>query len=283
MFRLRRFLNLFYFDFIYNKKFYALLIAQILGMIFISYLLVRFYFNFSATDFLRFIAPKIFILTLIISMFAIYDYYKVIHDPFKNILYFSLPVSSFEHYFFNLIKYLIALPLILIFLYYLGFNILLFLDNVFFLRSENAVYLELSYLSDFLFFRYFDFLSIFSIFIFFRIAFKTHSFVKTLIVFLGTVFLLFSFTSFFHSVFKYSPCSSDLIFYFDRFLDDLFLKMFYSLGFFLYLASYFKIVEFGSVRKKGNLFAIVGFLIFLVMFNYYYLTKGSFYCFVNYN
>ncbi len=53
MFSLKRFLNLFYFDFIYNKKFYTLLIIQVLGMIFISYLLVRFYFNFSATDFLK--------------------------------------------------------------------------------------------------------------------------------------------------------------------------------------------------------------------------------------
>ncbi len=99
MFSLKRFLNLFYFDFIYNKKFYTLLIIQVLGMIFISYLLVRFYFNFSATDFLKFFAPKIFILTLIISIFTMCDYYKVIHDPFRNILYLSLPVSTFEHYF----------------------------------------------------------------------------------------------------------------------------------------------------------------------------------------
>ncbi|WNY66912.1 hypothetical protein [Borreliella lusitaniae] len=280
MFSLKRFLNLFYFDFIYNKKFYILLIVKILGMIFISYLLVRFYFNFSPTNFLRFFIPKIFILTLIMSMFAMCDYYKVIHDPFRNIFYFSLPVSTFEHYFFNLIKYLFALPLILIFFYYLGFNIFLFLDNAFFLRNEGVVFLEPRYLSDFFFFRYFNFLSIVPIFMFFRIAFKTHPFVKVLIFSLGTIVLLFFFMSFLYLVFKYLPCSSDSIFSFDRFLGDPFLKKIYSLGFFLYLASYFKIVEFGSVRKRANLFAIGGFLVFLVMFNYYYLTKGSLYCFV---
>ncbi|MGF7101157.1 hypothetical protein [Borreliella kurtenbachii] len=283
MFSLKRFLNLFYFDFVYNRKFYTLLIIQILGMIFISYLLVRFYFNFSATDFLKFFAPKIFILTLIISIFTMCDYYKVIHDPFRNILYLSLPVSTFEHYFFNLIKYLFALPLILIIIYYLGVNIFLFLDSAFFLRGEGTTFLELRYFSDFLFFRYFNFLSIFPIFMFFRIAFKTHPFVKVLIFFLGVIVLLFFFTSFLYWGFKYVPCSSDLIFSFDRFLGDLFFKIVYSLGFFLYLASYFKIVEFGSIRKKSNLFAILGFLVFLAMFNYYYLTKGSLYCFVNYN
>ncbi|QFI14682.1 hypothetical protein QIA37_03430 [Borrelia sp. CA_690] len=283
MFSLKRFLNLFYFDFVYNKKFYILLIIQILGMIFISYLLVRFYFNFLVADFLRFFAPKIFILTLIISMFAMCDYYKVIHDPFRNILYLSLPVSTFEHYVFNLIKYLFALPLILIFFYYLGVNVFLFLDNVFFLRSEDAVFLELRYLSDFFFFRYFNFLFIFPVFMFFRISFKTHPFVKVLIFFLGSIVLLFFFTSFLYRGFKYLPCSSDLIFSFDRFLSDFFLKMVYSFGFFLYLASYFKVVEFGSIRKKSNLFAIVGFLVFLAMFNYYYLTKGSLYCFINHS
>ncbi|WKC76280.1 hypothetical protein [Borreliella valaisiana] len=284
MFSLKRFLNLFYFDFVYNKKFYILLIVKILGMIFISYLLVRFYFNFTATDFLKFFVPKILILTLIVSMFVMCDYYKVIHDPFKNILYLSLPVSTFEHYFFNLIKYLFMLPLSLIFFYYLGLNIFLFLDNVFFLRSgEGFAFLELRYLSDFFFFRYFNFLSIFPIFMFFRIAFKTHPFVKVFIFFLGAIILLFFSTSFIYSVFKYSPCSSDLIFSFDRFLGDFFLKIVYSSAFFLYLASYFKIVELGSVRKKSNLFAIVGFLVFLAMFNCYYLTKGSLYCFVNYN
>ncbi|WNY69966.1 hypothetical protein [Borreliella andersonii] len=283
MFSLKRFLNLFYFDFIYNKKFYTLLIIQILGMIFISYLLVRFYFNFSATDFLKFFAPKIFILTLIISIFSMCDYYKVIHDPFRNILYLSLPVSTFEHYFFNLIKYLFVLPLILIFIYYIGVNIFLFIDSAFFLRGENDAFLELRYFSDFLFFRYFNFLSIFPIFMFFRISFKTHPFVKVLISFLGAIALLFFFTSFLYLGFKYVPCSSDLIFSFDRFLGGLFFKMIYGLGFFLYLASYFKIVEFGSIRKKSNLFAILGFLVFLAMFSYYYLTKGSLYCFVNYN
>ncbi|WPM05760.1 hypothetical protein QIA41_01410 [Borreliella sinica] len=283
MFSLRRFLNLFYFDFFYNKKLYILSIVQILGMIFISYLLIRFYFNFSAIDFLRFFVPKIFVLTLIISMFAMYDYYKVIHDPFRNILYFSLPVSTFEHYFFNLIKYLFILPLILILFYYLGLNIILFLDNAFFLRSGNAVFLELGYLYDFFFFRYFNFVSIFSIFMFFRITFKTHPFVKVLIFFLGAIVLLFFFTSFLYLVFKYSPCSSDLIFSFDRFLGNFFFKMVYNLGGFLYLASYFKIVEFGSVRKKSNLFVIAGVLVSLAMFNYYYLTKGSLYCFVNYD
>ncbi|SCW27808.1 hypothetical protein SAMN02983004_00280 [Borreliella japonica] len=283
MLSLKRFLNLFYFDFVYNKKFYILLIIQILGMIFISYLLFRFYFNFSAIDFLRFFVPKIFILTLIMSMFAICDYYKVIHDPFRNILYLTLPVSTFEHYFFNLIKYLFVLPLVLIFFYYLGFNIFLFLDNAFFLRSEGAVFLELRYLSDFFFFRYFNFLSIFPIFIFFRIAFKTHPFVKVFIFFLGFIVLLFFFTSFLYLVFKYLPCSLDLVFSFDRFLGDFFLKIIYNLGFFLYLASYFKIVELGSIRIKGNLFAILGFLVSLAMFNYYYLTKGSLYCFVNYD
>ncbi len=118
---------------------------------------------------------------------------------------------------------------------------------------------------------------------FFRITFKTHPFVKVLIFFLGTIVLLFFFTSFLYLGFKYVPCSSDLIFSFDRFLGDLFFKIVYSLGFFLYLASYFKIVDFGSIRKKSNLFAILGFLVFLAMFNYYYLTKGSLYCFVNYN
>ncbi|WP_151060207.1 hypothetical protein [Borreliella turdi] len=283
MFSLKRFLNLFYFDFFYNKKFYILLIVKILGMIFISYLLVRFYFNFAATDFLRFFVPKIMGLVLIISMFAMCDYYKVIHDPFRNILYLSLPVSTFERYFFNLIKYLFGLPLILIFLYYLGFNIFLFLDGAFFAREENAVFLELRYLSDFFFFRYFNFLSIFPIFMFFRMSFKTHPFVKVLIFFLGTIVLLLSFTSFLYLIFKYSPCSLDLIFSFDRFLGDFFLKIVYSSAFFLYLASYFKIVEFGSIRKKSNLFAILGFLIFLAMFNYYYLTKGSLYCFVKYD
>ncbi len=212
MFSLKRFLNLFYFDFFYNKKFYILLIIKILGMIFISYFLVRFYFNFTATDFLRFFVPKIMVLTLIISMFAICDYYKVIHDPFRNILYLSLPVSTFERYFFNLIKYLFALPLILIFFYYLGLNIFLFLDNAFFVRGENAVFLELRYLSDFFFFSYLNFLSIFPIFMFFRIAFKTHPFIKVLIFFLGNIVLLFFFTSFLYLVFKYVPCSSDLIF-----------------------------------------------------------------------
>ncbi|MBB6042561.1 hypothetical protein QIA34_03420 [Borreliella yangtzensis] len=284
MFSLKRFLNLFYFDFVYNKKFYILLIVKILGMIFISYFLVRFYFNFTATDFLKFFVPKILILTLIVSMFAMCDYYKVIHDPFKNILYLSLPVSTFEHYFFNLIKYLFILPLILIFFYYLGLNIFLFLDNVFFLRNgEGFAFLELRYLSDFFFFHYFNFLSVFPIFMFFRIAFKTYPFIKVFIFFLGNIILLFFFTSFIYSVFKYSPCSSDLIFSFDRFLGGFFLKIIYSSVVFLYLASYFKIVEFGSVRKKSNLFAIVGFLVFLAMFNYYYLTKGSLYCFVNYN
>ncbi|ABH01844.1 hypothetical protein [Borreliella afzelii] len=283
MFCLKRFLNLFYFDFFYNKKFYGLLIVKILGMIFISYFLVRFYFNVTPIDFLRFFVPKILILTLIVSMFAMCNYYKVIHDPFRNILYLSLPVSTFEHYFFNLIKYLVALPLILIFFYYLGFNIFLFLDSAFFLRGESAVFLELKYLSDFFFFSYFNFLSIFPIFMFFRITFKTHPFVKLLIFFLGTIVLLFFFTSFLHLVFKYSPCSSDLIFSLDRFLGDFFFKMVYSSVFFLYLASYFKIAEFGSVRKKSNLFAIVGFLVFLAMFNYYYLTKGSLYCFVKYD
>ncbi|WKC79032.1 hypothetical protein QIA30_03415 [Borreliella turdi] len=283
MFSLKRFLNLFYFDFFYNKKFYILLIVKILGMIFISYLLVRFYFNFAATDFLRFFVPKIMVLALIISMFAMCDYYKVIHDPFRNILYLSLPVSTFERYFFNLIKYLFALPLILIFFYYFGLNIFLFLDGAFFAREENAVFLELRYLSDFFFFRYFNFLSIFPIFMFFRMSFKTHPFAKVLIFFLGTIVLLLSFTSFLYLVFKYSPCSLDLIFSFDRFLGDFFLKIVYSSAFFLYLASYFKIVEFGSIRKKSNLFAILGFLIFLAMFNYYYLTKGSLYCFVKYD
>ncbi|WKC78116.1 hypothetical protein QIA31_03375 [Borreliella turdi] len=283
MFSLKRFLNLFHFDFFYNKKFYILLIVKILGMIFISYLLVRFYFNFAATDFLRFFVPKIMVLALIISMFAMCDYYKVIHDPFRNILYLSLPVSTFERYFFNLIKYLFALPLILIFFYYFGLNIFLFLDGAFFAREENAVFLELRYLSDFFFFRYFNFLSIFPIFMFFRMSFKTHPFVKVLIFFLGTIVLLLSFMSFLYLVFKYSPCSLDLIFSFDRFLGDFFLKIVYSSAFFLYLASYFKIVEFGSIRKKSNLFAILGFLIFLAMFNYYYLTKGSLYCFVKYD
>ncbi|EED29277.1 hypothetical protein PT136_02880 [Borreliella garinii] len=283
MFSLKRFLNLFYFDFFYNKKFYILLIIKILGMIFISYFLVRFYFNFTATDFLRFFVPKIMVLTLIISMFAICDYYKVIHDPFRNILYLSLPVSTFERYFFNLIKYLFALPLILIFFYYLGLNIFLFLDNAFFVRGENAVFLELRYLSDFFFFSYLNFLSIFPIFMFFRIVFKTHPFIKALIFFLGNIVLLFFFTSFLYLVFKYVPCSSDLIFSFDRFLGDFFFKIVYGSAFFLYLASYFKIVELGSVRKKSNLFAILGFLVFLAMFNYYYLTKGSLYCFVKYD
>lgn len=282
MFSLKRFLNLFYFDFFYNKKFYILLIIKILGMIFISYFLVRFYFNFTATDFLRFFVPKIMVLTLIISMFAMCDYYKVIHDPFMNILYLSLPVSTFERYFFNLIKYLFALPLILIFFYYLVLNIFLFLDSAFFVRGENAVFLELRYLSDFFFFSYLNFLSIFPIFMFFRIAFKTHPFIKVLIFFLGNIVLLFFFTSFSYLVFKYVQCSSDLIFSFDRFLGDFFLKIVYSSAFFLYLASYFKIVELGSVRKKSNLFAIIGFLVFLAMFNYYYLTKGSLYCFVKY-
>ncbi len=252
-------------------------------MIFISYFLVRFYFNFTATDFLRFFVPKIMVLTLIISIFAICDYYKVIHDPFRNILYLSLPVSTFERYFFNLIKYLFALPLILIFFYYLGLNIFLFLDNAFFVRGENAVFLELRYLSNFFFFSYLKFLSIFPIFMFFRIAFKTHPFIKALIFFLGNIVLLFFFTSFLYLVFKYVPCSSDLIFSFDRFLVDFFLKIVYGSAFFLYLASYFKIVELGSVRKKSNLFAILGFLVFLAMFNYYYLTKGSLYCFVKYD
>ncbi|WP_215540491.1 hypothetical protein [Borreliella bavariensis] len=283
MFSLKRFLNLFYFDFFYNKKFYILLIIKILGMIFISYFLVRFYFNFTATDFLRFFVPKIMVLTLIISMFAMCDYYKVIHDPFRNILYLSLPVSTFERYFFNLIKYLFALPLILIFFYYLVLNIFLFLDTAFFVRGENAVFLELRYLSDFFFFSYLNFLSIFPIFMFFRIAFKTHPFVKVLIFFLGNIVLLFFFTSFSYLVFKYVQCSSDLIFSFDRFLGDFFLKIVYGSAFFLYLASYFKIVEFGSVRKKSNLFAIMGFLVFLAMFNYYYLTKGALYCFVNHS
>ncbi|MCD2349876.1 hypothetical protein LRB78_04300, partial [Borreliella americana] len=157
------------------------------------------------------------------------------------------------------------------------------LDNVFFLRGENTVFLELRYLSDFLFFRYFNFLSIFPIFMFFRVSFKTHPFVRLLIFFLGTIVLLFFFTSFFYLGFKYVPCSLDLIFSFDRFLLDLFFKIVYSLGFFLYLASYFKIVELGSIRKKSNLFAILGFLVFLAMFNYYYLTKGLLYCFVDYN
>ncbi|AEW68907.1 Hypothetical protein KK9_0597 [Borreliella garinii BgVir] len=283
MFSLKRFLNLFYFDFFYNKKFYILLIIKILGMIFISYFLVRFYFNFTATDFLRFFVPKIMVLTLIISMFAMCDYYKVIHDPFRNILYLSLPVSTFERYFFNLIKYLFVLPLILIFFYYLVLNIFLFLDTAFFVRGENAVFLELRYLSDFFFFSYLNFLSIFPIFMFFRIAFKTHPFIKVLIFFLGNIVLLFFFTSFSYLVFKYVQCSSDLIFSFDRFLGDFFFKIVYSSAFFLYLASYFKIVEFGSVRKKSNLFAIMGFLVFLAMFNYYYLTKGSLYCFVNHS
>nr|WP_267507149.1 hypothetical protein [Borreliella bavariensis] len=283
MFSLKRFLNLFYFDFFYNKKFYILLIIKILGMIFISYVLVRFYFNFTATDFLRFFVPKIMVLTLIISMFAMCDYYKVIHDPFRNILYLSLPVSTFERYFFNLIKYLFALPLILIFFYYLVLNIFLFLDTAFFVRGENAVFLELRYLSDFFFFSYLNFLSIFPIFMFFRIAFKTHPFIRVLIFFLGNIVLLFFFTSFSYLVFKYVQCSSDLIFSFDRFLGDFFFKIVYSSAFFLYLASYFKIVEFGSVRKKSNLFAIMGFLVFLAMFNYYYLTKGSLYCFVNHS
>ncbi len=250
---------------------------------FISYFLVRFYFNFTATDFLRFFVPKIMVLTLIISMFAMCDYYKVIHDPFRNILYLSLPVSTFERYFFNLIKYLFALPLILIFFYYLVLNIFLFLDTAFFVRGENAVFLELRYLSDFFFFSYLNFLSIFPIFMFFRIAFKTHPFIKVLIFFLGNIVLLFFFTSFSYLVFKYVQCSSDLIFSFDRFLGDFFFKIVYSSAFFLYLASYFKIVEFGSVRKKSNLFAIMGFLVFLAMFNYYYLTKGSLYCFVNHS
>lgn len=283
MFSLKRFLNLFYFDFFYNKKFYILLIIKILGIIFISYFLVRFYFNFTATDFLRFFVPKIMVLTLIISMFAICDYYKVIYDPFRNILYLSLPVSTFERYFFNLIKYLFALPLILIFFYYLGLNIFLFLDNAFFVRGENAVFLELRYLSDFFFFSYLNFLSIFPIFMFFRIAFKTHPFIKVLIFFLGNIILLFFFTSFLYLVFKYVSCSSDLIFSFDRFLGDFFFKTVYGSAFFLYLASYLKIVELGSVRKKSNLFAILGFLVFLAMFNYYYLTKGSLYCFVKYD
>lgn len=283
MFSLKRFLNLFYFDFFYNKKFYYLLIIKILGMIFISYFLVRFYFNFTATDFLRFFVPKIMVLTLSISMFAMCDYYKVIHDPFRNILYLSLPVSTFERYFFNLIKYLFALPLILIFFYYLVLNIFLFLDTAFFVRGENAVFLELRYLSDFFFFSYLNFLSIFPIFMFFRIAFKTHPFIRVLIFFLGNIVLLFFFTSFSYLVFKYVQCSSDLIFSFDRFLGDFFFKIVYSSAFFLYLASYFKIVEFGSVRKKSNLFAIMGFLVFLAMFNYYYLTKGSLYCFVNHS
>ncbi|WP_215535408.1 hypothetical protein [Borreliella bavariensis] len=281
MFSLKRFLNLFYFDFFYNKKFYILLIIKILGMIFISYFLVRFYFNFTATYFLRFFVPKIMVLTLIISMFAMCNYYKVIHDPFRNILYLSLPVSTFERYFFNLIKYLFALPLILIFFYYLVLNIFLFLDTAFFVRGENAVFLELRYLSDFFFFSYLNFLSIFPIFMFFRIAFKTHPFIKVLIFFLGNIVLLFFFTYFSYLVFKDVQCSSDLIFSFDIFLGDFFFKIVYSSAFFLYLASYFKIVEFGSVRKKSNLFAIMGFLVFLAMFNYYYLTKGSLYCFVN--
>lgn len=160
------------------------------------------------------------------------DYYKVIHDPFRNILYLSLPVSTFEHYFFNLIKYLFALPLILIFIYYLGVNIFLFLDNAFFLRGEGTPFLELRYFYDFLFVRYFNFLSIFPIFMFFRITFKTHPFVKVLIFFLGTIVLLFFFTSFLYLGFKYVPCSSDLIFSFDRFLGDLFFKIVYSLGIF---------------------------------------------------
>nr|WP_267508226.1 hypothetical protein [Borreliella bavariensis] len=248
---------------------------------FISYFLVRFYFNFTATYFLRFFVPKIMVLTLIISMFAMCNYYKVIHDPFRNILYLSLPVSTFERYFFNLIKYLFALPLILIFFYYLVLNIFLFLDTAFFVRGENAVFLELRYLSDFFFFSYLNFLSIFPIFMFFRIAFKTHPFIKVLIFFLGNIVLLFFFTYFSYLVFKDVQCSSDLIFSFDIFLGDFFFKIVYSSAFFLYLASYFKIVEFGSVRKKSNLFAIMGFLVFLAMFNYYYLTKGSLYCFVN--
>ncbi|WP_418904522.1 hypothetical protein [Borreliella bavariensis] len=262
---------------------FILRVAMELKLLFISYFLVRFYFNFTATDFLRFFVPKIMVLTLIISMFAMCDYYKVIHDPFRNILYLSLPVSTFERYFFNLIKYLFVLPLILIFFYYLVFNIFLFLDSAFFVRGENAVFLELRYLSDFFFFSYLNFLSIFPIFMFFRIAFKTHPFIKVLIFFLGNIVLLFFFTSFLYLVFKYVPCFSDLIFSFDRFLGDFFLKIVYSSAFFLYLASYFKMVELGSVRKKGNLFAILGFLVFLAMFNYYYLTKGSLYCFVKYD
>ncbi len=256
-------------------------LKRFLNMIFISYFLVRFYFNFTATYFLRFFVPKIMVLTLIISMFAMCNYYKVIHDPFRNILYLSLPVSTFERYFFNLIKYLFALPLILIFFYYLVLNIFLFLDTAFFVRGENAVFLELRYLSDFFFFSYLNFLSIFPIFMFFRIAFKTHPFIKVLIFFLGNIVLLFFFTYFSYLVFKDVQCSSDLIFSFDIFLGDFFFKIVYSSAFFLYLASYFKIVEFGSVRKKSNLFAIMGFLVFLAMFNYYYLTKGSLYCFVN--
>ncbi|BCR21993.1 ABC transporter permease [Borrelia sp. HM] len=284
MFSLKRYLNLFIFDFYHNKKLYFYFFISI----FVALILIHFFVEiFGSTFFFYFIFNDKAVLLLsfgiifyIVSIYRMFDHYKSIHDVYENIFYLSLPVSTLERYLFVLVQFLFILPLFLVSCFYTSLNLILLLVKIFHLGIK-VFYFSPYHIVQFFGSTYVVYLIMFSMFLLSRIMFKSYPFFKAMII--GSIFsalliIFFYFVIFFVDGYLFK-IKCHFIFFSKR--NYFLMAIFMLFSGFIYSYAYFLLKNLGNFNIKFSLsislrlvsfFAILFFLLlgFLSVVYIYY-------------
>ncbi|UER67738.1 ABC transporter permease [Borrelia sp. BU AG58] len=263
MFSLKRFSMLVNMDFVYNKRLYLYYSMSIFCVFNLIHLFLRFYYDFSLTDIptIDGIMFLFFASSYVVSIYMMFDHYRLIHDPLSSVFYLSLPVSTPERYFFVLFKFLFAFPLFLILCYYLSLNFAVLLDNVFF-KEIKADFFSLGFLFGFLRITYVNYLMAFPIFLMSRLLFKSYPFLRAVVISVLFYILLEAFFSFvifftdknlFKVAYKFSVSNKGGYLFLFRVSS-----MFFSV--LLYFLAYFVLNNLGNPNSKTSLVILLGLI-----------------------
>ncbi|WP_235048132.1 ABC transporter permease [Borrelia persica] len=214
----------------------------------------------------------LFPIIFFVSVHNMFNHYKSIHDPLKNVFYLSLPVSTLERYFFVLLKFLFLLPLFLLICCYLSFNIVVFLDQNLIMESKMHYYIPFDVSLLFIKNTYLVYLFGFSIFLFSRIMFKSHPFFKSVIIvslYFILLGILFNFIIFFVDNYLFKVMSG-----FYNWVESYFFKYIgISFAGFIYFYLYFVLRNLGNLNTRKIGFTILmGLTSFFVVFVFCFLT-----------